>query len=159
MSFSTEIHKNNNLNKTCSHCGQKTVYYKKRLRETTIKTLQFINAYYSFAEFDSKKLKIDLYNLYTGPIATEMFKHYALAEHFGFLCKINKKWSLTYKGYQFLWGSISVPEYIYGNRNGHYSAEQLGMQPAPRLFIQDFVYHDESDATLHYEEALPIEQL
>lgn len=158
MSFSEIILQNNNLNKTCHCCGQKTVYYKKRLRDTTIEVLCFINSQYGYKKFNSKVLKNDLYSRYASQYATELFKHYALAKHFGLLECNSGIWNITELGIRFVRGSAPVPEYIYGNRRVHYLAEQLGLPPALQLCIQDFVYVDESEPETHYKEAVPIPQ-
>ena len=123
MSFTEIILKNNNLEKTCHSCGQHTVYYKKRLRITTIDALCFIKRQYSDKVFSNTELKIDLYNNF-GPLkATELFKHYALAIHFGLLNGGKKYYFISELGKLFIQGLEPVPEYIYGNRHGHFSAQ------------------------------------
>lgn len=155
-SFSSQVLKNNNVEKTCRTCGQKTVYYKKNLRKSTVDALRCLQYYFPMT---TKEVKERLFILNKPEVAHEMFKTYSLAKYFGLLEKISNVWHLTEKGKQFLQGSIPCETYFYGAGKEAFNPMQFGLKQATKTFIQDIVYCDESDATLHYEEALPMEQL
>lgn len=155
-SFSSQILKNNNVEKTCRTCGQKTVYYKKNLRKSTVDALRCLQYHFPMT---TKEVKERLFILNKPEVAHEMFKTYSFAKYFGLLEKTSNLWHLTEKGKQFLHGSIPCETYFYGAGKEAFNPMQFGLKQAPKDYIQDIVYCDESDATLHYEEALPMEQL
>jgi hypothetical protein len=161
------IIKNNNLEKTCKCCGQKTVYYKRYLRSSSIELLKEMKF---LPPMNGKQLKLHLEN--QGIKASKimsMIKCYSDMEHLQLIKNVApivdgkqvglNEWIVSQKGMDFLEGRRKCEEYFYGNRIESFDCYDIGMPPAPEKFIKEFTFKDQSDKLKHYEESIAMNRI